>query len=621
MHRHGASWLIMLVAMLFAFSPDPASAAGEKIAYAAELQGGLKIFTMNPDGSAQTTVIDNGFNPAISPDGKRIAFTSNQSRASRIYTAHIDDGSNLTQVTQDPLNGLRIDVSPTWSPDGSAIAFRSFYGSAGEAHISRTPLAASPFPPSDLTTTEALRGFSQFDSPTWSPDGEKIAFSAINGGNRDIYVLTLASGEVRGLTTDGAENRPEWSPDGKWIAFDSYRRTSSTSDIYAARADGSQIKQITNNIAYDTDPTWSPNGERIAFRSNRDNSQDIFAISFTGGENTRTNLTRTLNLHEIMPSWGSPKAGPPPVGPLNAGSECQGSRYTNTLEVRREIRLGDLVKGKGVKVYASASQASSASIGIEINGRQARQFKIYRKNSKEKSKVLAQTTTEEIDTTPRAIYIKATGRSAKLIRRALRMRQAPKRTKLKVKLVSQATANPRLERYNTQTIRALRRGNVKRSDRYSKYRHVAGKSQCGEPLVASITGPRELKLKNFVTKKLKPGKGIKAKVNCSHDCTARFGSRLWGRYETGGLKLRRVGSRSNRWISSREIKLRAGETRTVYLQGPRSRAQLKQLRNAVRTNPFDRVKAKFAIEAHTDDGRADADAKTVRVILSGKPSH
>ncbi len=322
----------------------------------------------------------------------------------------------------------------------------------------------------------------------------------------------------------------------------------------------------------------------------------------------------------IEPPADPPQPPTPPQEPkqkvqvtAKPPERCERVLYENRLEVPREVRLTDLVNGKGIKVKASASKPGSGTVRVEITGRNARHFKLYKKNSGQKSKLLASAKVR-IGSTPEEISLSANSKARKLIKRALRLKKAPKRTKLKVSLTSTAGSSKSLKRLNAQTVRALRRGKLRRTDTYKKIRQVIDYSLCGRPLKAKIEGPKQTKLSSLVTKKAKQGRGISVQVSCSEDCTARLGLRMWGRYEIG-LKFRKPGQIKNRWLSSRTVKLKGGETRTLSLKGVSSKKLRKLLVRGARNKRYDRVKVKYLIEARNEHGKSGADAKTARVML------
>ena len=114
-----------------------------------------------------------------------------------------------------------------------------------------------------------------------SPRGDRIAFTANRGGNRDIYLIDIdGTGEVR-LTTDVAKDHaPAWSPDGQRIAFRSER--SGDPEIFVVNGDGSGLARLTDSPGRDDNPAWSPDGNRIAFTSTRDGLPAIFAMDPDG---------------------------------------------------------------------------------------------------------------------------------------------------------------------------------------------------------------------------------------------------------------------------------------------------------------------------------------------------
>jgi TolB protein len=111
-----------------------------------------------------------------------------------------------------------------------------------------------------------------------------IAFTATVNGNRDIAVLEPC-GSVRALIAGpAAELKPAWSPDGRKLAFMSDRAGSF--DIYAAKADGSDVRRLTDDPSNDFNPSWSPDGRRLAWNSDRSGDFEIYVMDASSPDGT-----------------------------------------------------------------------------------------------------------------------------------------------------------------------------------------------------------------------------------------------------------------------------------------------------------------------------------------------
>jgi DNA-binding beta-propeller fold protein YncE len=118
---------------------------------------------------------------------------------------------------------------------------------------------------------------------TWSPDGTRLAFAGMQGGNVDIYVMDADGQNLTRLTEAiEADQEPVWSPDGGTIAFTALR--AGTSHIWAMNADGTGARALTAGLGLNSSPAFSPDGRRIAFISTRDGNADLFEMGNEGGD-------------------------------------------------------------------------------------------------------------------------------------------------------------------------------------------------------------------------------------------------------------------------------------------------------------------------------------------------
>ena len=255
----------------------------------------MKIIQLNHISHLRSITIILGFalisvNQVQSLDS-RIAFSSDRDNPGENLDILVmkTNGSQVRNLTN---NSASIDWDPSWSPDGQKIAFVSNRDGNHEIFV----IDAHGRNPVQLTRDP------DFDAdPNWSPDGLRIAFVSERNGNKEIYVMDAEGKNVVRLTRhDWRDDDPNWSPDGRKIAFMSDRGEFRNFEIYVMSANGKNPVRLTRSPGSDVTPSWAPDGQKIVFTSYRDGNSGLYVMDADGKNVVR--LTRH-RAEDYNPSW------------------------------------------------------------------------------------------------------------------------------------------------------------------------------------------------------------------------------------------------------------------------------------------------------------------------------
>lgn len=193
------------------------------------------------------------------------------SKHKRTYTLEVADfdGKNaqVLLTSSAPL------LSPSWSPDGRKLAYVSFENRRSEVWVQEVYTGKR-------TRLASFKG--KNSAPAWSPDGRKLALSLSRDGNSEIYLMDLKQKTIQRITRNrGADTEPVWSPDGRKLAFLSDR--SGRPQIYQVSVSGGRAERLTFKGKYNTSPDWSADGKQITFLQGEGGHYRIAVLDIESG--------------------------------------------------------------------------------------------------------------------------------------------------------------------------------------------------------------------------------------------------------------------------------------------------------------------------------------------------
>ena len=261
--------------------------AETRIAYVRAISRTEKeLYVMDYDGARPVPITANhsiNVSPRWSPDGTALAYTSYEAGNPDIYLWHLDSGRRTLLSAVHGLN-----ASPGWAPDGQTLALAR---TAGEG-TALCLVPATGGPAQALTHGSAINV-----SPSFSPTGQELAFTSDRGGTPQLYLMDRDGTDVRRLTFQGRYNTsPRWSPRGDRIAFTC--RTAGK-QICLISPEGTDLQQLTI-AGSNEDPAWAPDGRHLVFTSNRTGHRALFVMQANGSEQQ---LLAADPDAEYLPDW------------------------------------------------------------------------------------------------------------------------------------------------------------------------------------------------------------------------------------------------------------------------------------------------------------------------------
>ncbi len=336
----------LLVGLVFLPSAV-AEELGEAIAFVSIRTGDARIYLSSGPGTDRMVTGGKGVHtqPALSTDG-RLVFTASMDGTPNIYLVN-RDGSDQRPLTR----GERLEMSPSWSPDGKSVAFFSRATSGGDVDLRIVDVASGatvivsgdgrekgPNPPAwsgdgrrlayigldargrnevwvvNRDGTGLREVSSKFEARgkadvSISPDGRRIVYVAGLRGPFHIVLTDVESNETRNLTegVQAMHESPRFSPDGQRIVFASTRDDEmlTRSDVFVMNVDGTGVRNLSRHPNEDFNPHWTKDGRRIVFASLRSGTSQLFEVDLDSGKTRRLTNNKSHDMdHAPYPAPG-----------------------------------------------------------------------------------------------------------------------------------------------------------------------------------------------------------------------------------------------------------------------------------------------------------------------------
>ena len=268
---------------------------GTHIYFVSSRSGHKEIWAMDPDGGNQRQITrfnSLSLQPAASPDGSRIAFTSYARGNPGIFVFSVDPVRDLRFYNQ---RGASVTETPSFTPDGKQV----LYSSSSSGHccwIYIANLDGSGLRPVSSSI------FIDVEPKVNPKTGGEIAFVSGRSGPQQIYKMNMDGADVERLTDGtGEASNPSWHPDGQILAY-AWTRGYATGrfNVFIMDVATRKYTQLTHDEGRNENPNWAPDGRHLVFASTRGGSHQIWTMLADG-----TQLQRlTTQGNNESPTWG-----------------------------------------------------------------------------------------------------------------------------------------------------------------------------------------------------------------------------------------------------------------------------------------------------------------------------
>ncbi len=281
--------MIATMVLALAFLGCSSIGSGQPIVFNSDREGNLEIFSVDPQNADLVNLTqsnDSEFGPAVSPDGKSLAFIVGSTDNNAMHVISLDSGKSIERNSLSIYHGGHRDHR--WSPSSERIAYLVQNGSDPEAYIVTA----------DGESTMELTSIKADEIGGWSYDGSTVAFVIRHDPDAQGIYLRNPDGVNQVRLTNTSDYSPVWSPNAHKLAFLSDR--DGNPEVYVMNTDATEQQRLTQTQSSEYDIAWAPDGRKIAYVSERDGNAEIYVVDIRSGETSR--LTRN-NVRDDQPVW------------------------------------------------------------------------------------------------------------------------------------------------------------------------------------------------------------------------------------------------------------------------------------------------------------------------------